>query len=465
MSARKPVGRVFVGLIVFCVVLSGVGALAGGAFGSVWYGICGLCAVLGLVRVIVCGVALWGGPLSGHPLPMDVEIEAAPVWSILVALYREADCVAGLLEALARLQWPPQCLDLIFVCEADDAPTIAALEALRQTQSARHRFRLVLVPAGGPRTKPHALQTALPFVEGRFVSVYDAEDRPDPSQIRAAFAAFVSGADNLAVVQAPLVACNDTESWIAAQFARDYAVWFRVVLPAFARLSGLLPLGGTSNHFRTQVLRDIGGWDPYNVTEDADLGVRLARHGYGCGLIAPPTWEEAPPRVAAWVKQRGRWIQGHIQTVSVHARTPLRLCQQLGARGTLAFVVGLATGPMSAALTLPCTLALMCQLWRADAGDLPAGWVILPWAIGATGHILATLIACHRDGRHRLLTTLPTLPLYHLLQALAALRAFWRIIFTPSVWDKTDHGAAARRGKGGSKSQTAKQQGETLWSM
>lgn len=430
-SAKKPAGRVLVA-VMLCLALANVlGAFGVKGFSDVWFATSLAFAGLGLLRALACLCHLQqDAPLADMATP-----EAAPIWTIMIALYKEADSVPSLLASLSLLDWATDRLDIIFACERDDIETLRMLVIYQR----KFDFRIIRVPAGGPRTKPNALQTALPFARGRYLTVYDAEDRPDPQQLRAAFQAFVSAPLNLAVVQAPLVTWNHTESWVARQFALDYAIWFRVMLPAFARFSGLIPLGGTSNHFRTDVLREVGGWDPFNVTEDADLGVRLGRHGYRAGLISTPTYEEAPPRIAAWVKQRGRWIQGHIQTFSLHLRRPLTLSRDIGWRGLLAFFIGLGIGPMSGLMVLPFFIGFAAAL---GSGVNFVAWV--PICIGTLGQSLAACVACHRDGRWILLTSLVTLPLYHCLQTLAACRAMWRVVFTPSIWDKTDHGCAAR---------------------
>jgi glycosyltransferase XagB len=434
LSAKRPAGRLFVGV---CLLVTGAACLSlmdFGSFSRVWLALLCLFTGLGILRALACLV-----PAAKSALPdRSIDLEVVPMWSIIVALYDEADCVPGLLDALFKLDWMPEKLDIIFACERDDTATLEALTRLR----GRYNFRIVRVPKGGPRTKPNALQTALPFVRGRFVTVYDAEDRPDPAQVRAAFYAFIHGPANLAVVQAPLVTWNHNESWIARQFALDYAIWFRVILPALSRLSKVLPLGGTSNHFRTDVLRHCGGWDPYNVTEDADLGIRMGRYGYLADIIAPPTYEEAPPRVGAWIKQRGRWIHGHIQTFSVHLRTPFEFMGALSWRGFLSFLIGLGIGPLSAILVLPVTLCAFTHFAR-NTFDAMGLWLM---ALGFVGHGVAAYIGARRDGRLDLLTAVASLPVYYCLQSFAACRAFWRVVFTPSIWDKTDHGKAARRG-------------------
>jgi glycosyltransferase XagB len=431
LSAKFPAGRLFVGVMLAHLALTLVGAFDSRWLSPLWLFNSAIFAGVGIVRAVACFIPHH----VSQTLPRRIAPQAAPVWTILIALYKEADSIAPLLTSLSKLDWRTKNLDVIFACEADDEATLIALK--------RHQnlcnFRVVIVPPGGPRTKPNALQTALPFAKGRFLTVYDAEDRPDPNQLRAAFDAFVTGSKNLAVVQAPLVTWNQSESWIAQQFALDYAIWFRVMLPAFARLSGLIPLGGTSNHFRTDILRKVGGWDPYNVTEDADLGVRLARNGYKAALISPPTWEEAPPKISAWVKQRGRWIQGHMQTFSLHMRTPRELAKELGLNGMVSFMLGLGAGPMSALISLPFLVSMFARI------DMSAGYdVFLPLGLGLAGNVLAAVVACQRDGRWSLMANVVTMPFYFALQSLAACRAMWRVVFTPFFWDKTDHGCAAR---------------------
>ncbi len=177
-------------------------------------------------------------------------------------------------------------------------------------------FELVIAPAVEPRTKPKALNAALPSARGTFVVVYDAEDRPEPDQLRRALDAFAAGDQQLACAQARLTIDNTADSWLARLFTAEYAGLFDVFLPSLAAWKLPLPLGGSSNHFRTDVLRRIGAWDPYNVTEDADLGMRLARHGYRTTVIASTTYEEAPARLHPWLKQRTRWFKGWMRPVN-----------------------------------------------------------------------------------------------------------------------------------------------------
>ncbi len=231
-------------------------------------------------------------PLRVEPV-FDREL---PAYTVLVPLYREASVAADLVRHMQRIDYPASKLQVLLIVEADDCETRAAL--------ARHAtaplFEIVVVPPGGPRTKPKALTYALAFARGDLVVVFDAEDRPEPDQLRKAAAAFRERPE-LGCVQARLTPDNEG-SWFARMFALEYAANFDVLLPALADWGAPMPLGGTSNHFPRALLEKVAAWDPYNVTEDADLGIRLARFGYCSTTIFSRTYEEAPvtfPAMAA----------------------------------------------------------------------------------------------------------------------------------------------------------------------
>jgi cellulose synthase/poly-beta-1,6-N-acetylglucosamine synthase-like glycosyltransferase len=233
-----------------------------------------------------------------------------PTYSILVALYREAEATPGLVRALEALDYPHDKLEVVFLIEEDDQST---RRALSRAISAPY-MRTVTVPEGAPRTKPRALTYGLQSVRGELIAVFDAEDVPDRLQLRHAAAAFASAGDDLACVQAKLGLYNPLESWFSRQFTIEYACLFEALLPIYVRAGIPIPLSGTSNHFRRKRLVEAGGWDPFNLTEDADLGLRFARLGFRVDLIESTTWEEAPATWRVWSGQRTRWIKGWMQT-------------------------------------------------------------------------------------------------------------------------------------------------------
>jgi cellulose synthase/poly-beta-1,6-N-acetylglucosamine synthase-like glycosyltransferase len=361
-----------------------------------------------------------------------------PIYTILCPLYREAHMLPALLERLGRLDYPVDRLDLKLVLESDDVETVAAASAMVLPD----HVELIVVPPGAPRTKPKALNYALTFAHGAFVTIYDAEDAPDPRQLRAALDAFAAGGEELGCVQAPLLIDNGRASWIAAQFATEYAIQFREALPWLARLRQPMMLGGTSNHFRTHALSGAGGWDPFNVTEDADIGYRLARDGWASGVIDAPTWEEAPVSFKPWLRQRARWLKGHMQTWLVLMRAPVHTARAMGWRGFLAMQLMLAGSILSAFAHGPIVALIVVAVLSPH---VQLGWIC--WALALFGYCTAaygaaTAAADVRD--HRLAVTAATMPFYWPLCTLAAVLALAEFVLRPHYWAKTEHGLSAR---------------------
>lgn len=370
-----------------------------------------------------------------------------PLYSVLVALYDEAEMAGQVVAAMRRLDWPASKLEVKFVCEADDEATVAALSATRLPA----HMEIVLVPDLGPRTKPKALNYALRTCRGAFVVLYDAEDRPHPGQLREAWRRFGAGDDALACLQAPLEIVNGERGWIAGGFAFEYVALFRGLLPWLARRRLLLPLGGTSNHFRRAVLEEVGAWDPFNVTEDADLGTRLARHGYRTEMLTLPTLETAPETARVWVPQRTRWFKGWLQTWLVHMRDPALLYRELGGRSFLVVQV-LFGGMVVSAAVHPVFLATMgwvcvdlalgrpidtfqSALLVVDTVNIVAGYVSF-WLLGRQ--------ATPPGARRPIWRVVAATPAYWLMMSYAAWRAALQLYRFPHLWEKTPHGAAAQ---------------------
>jgi glycosyltransferase XagB len=280
------------------------------------------------LREVVAG---WRRPKGQRGDVLLPGNQPLPIYSVLVPMFRETKVLPGMVQSLKALDYPKAKLEIFLVLEEVDIEMQAAVLDMRLPSC----FRTILVPDQAPRTKPKALNYALQFAKGDYVVVYDAEDRPEPDQLLRALTTFRLHPPTLGCVQAQLNIYNPRASWIARQFTIEYSALFDAVLPALARLGMPVPLGGTSNHFPRETLVACGGWDPCNVTEDADLGFRLARRGLRTAILASTTWEEAPVNLGQWVKQRTRWLKGWLQTYLVHTRQPFRLTAELGVRGAL----------------------------------------------------------------------------------------------------------------------------------
>lgn len=333
--------------------------------------------------------------------------------------------------------YPRERLQIILALEADDEATRIAVDAL----GLQPPYEIVLAPLEGPRTKPKALNVALAHARGEFCTIYDAEDRPHPHQLTTAVAAFQSRGARLACVQAPLLADNAHASWISAQFAAEYAIQFLTLLPLFSRLGVPLPLGGTSNHFRVDVLREIGGWDSYNVTEDADLGYRLACQGWRAEVIGAPTYEEAPVTFDAWRKQRTRWIKGHLQTWFVLMRNPFRTVRELGLRGFLSMQLVLGGGVLAALIHLPlAALMLTAPLTIVELAAADFMLALIGYAVAIYGGAVGAGLA----GSPRIALAALTMPLFWPLLFIPAVGAIIGFALRPFYWAKTTHGVSLR---------------------
>lgn len=407
-------------------VLTSMG-VAGAALGvrAIEAGLVALCVGLALWRLALILTA----PRSRSEPGDGPAGGAMPSFSLLCPLYREADVLPDLVERLTALAWPADRLEIILICEMDDGPSIAAARAL----AADERVKLVVAPPGLPRTKPRALNIGFAYATGALIGIYDAEDRPDPRQLLAVWRAF-EGGDRPDFVQAPLSIDNAADSWLARQFALEYAIHFRCVGPALIRWGAPLALGGTSNFFRREALEGLGGWDAHNVTEDAELGMRLALAGKRAAFVRPPTHEEAPWRAAPWLRQRSRWLKGFMQTLAGLNRRPLAAARRLGWAGYLAAQLQLGGAVAAALLCAPLTAL---GLWRIAGGE--HGWPLLVVGLAPLG---AQIVGGARTMGWRGAVTALTSPLYWILASLAALRAVRDLAWRPDHWDKTQHGVS-----------------------
>jgi cellulose synthase/poly-beta-1,6-N-acetylglucosamine synthase-like glycosyltransferase len=376
--------------------------------------------------------------------PVRVPDDELPIYTVLVPLFREANVVGDLIENLRRLDYPQEKLEILLLMEEDDRETIEAAKAANPPDT----VRFVLIPFGLPQTKPRACNVGLFFARGDYLVIYDAEDRPDPEQLRDAVAAFRDGPESLVCVQARLNYFNAHQNLLTRMFTLEYSYWFDCMLPGLDRLGLPIPLGGTSNHFDSARLRELGGWDAFNVTEDADLGVRASVHGYTVGVIDSTTYEEACSKLRPWIRQRTRWIKGYMQTAIVHSRRPLFFARQAGLRGVAGFLLLIAGTPASF-LAVP-VMWLLSLLWYLG---LPGGTEIAhffpyPFAaictigfIAGNGVMIAlNVLAVTRRKIYRLALWALIAPFYWLLLSLAAWRALFQLVHKPFYWEKTPHG-------------------------
>ena len=390
--------------------------------------------------LVIVGWRLLTVVVSQRPAPaVAPSPHIWPRYSVVVALHDEAAILPHLIERLSRLDYPEHLLDGYLALEAHDHATIDAALSLERPDW----LQVLIVPPGTPTTKPRALNHALAVARGDYLTVYDAEDDPDPLQLQEAASRFAAEDDDLVCLQAPLRIRRlykgyENSPFLDRHFAAEYAALFEITLPAMARMGLPFPLGGTSNHFRVSALRALGGWDAWNVTEDADLGFRLWRRGWRLGVLTRPTYETPPGRLLHWLPQRTRWLKGYMQTLLVHTR----YASGMGWRGWSSLSLTLGAALASAALhALSVAWVGTFFLTALLAQQLPA----TPWLgigillSGSAAAILTTAIGARRAHTPFSPWDMLTAPAYWSLLSLAFAHAFVRLIAEPHRWDKTAH--------------------------
>jgi glycosyltransferase XagB len=413
-------------------------ALGGGICLAFWFWPAHLgTTLIAIAAAAFLGMAVWRVVLLllSERQPLQPEDPAHwPQYTVLAALHDEADVVYQLIEHLSRIDYPPDKLQGFLLLEAHDQATIAVARAAVRPPW----LELLLIPPGSPQTKPRALNGGLALATGELLTVYDAEDTPDPLQLREAAARFAADpTGRLACLQAPL-RIRAGRLFLERQFAAEYASLFETALPGMARLGLPFPLGGTSNHFRVDALRAVGGWDAWNVTEDADLGFRLWAHGWRLGMISRPTWETPPGSLAHWLPQRTRWLKGYLQTLGVHSRRPWRL----GWRGALSLAMTVGSGLASAAIHGLSLAWVAAAVLVATIAGLPPETPALALSVlvlGAATAWLACAIGARRAGVRYGPADMIAAPAYWGLLSIAFVHAAWRLVVEPFTWDKTPH--------------------------
>ncbi len=390
---------------------------------------------------------------GARSIERDVEIEIAaralrddelPIFTVLVPMFREAQILPQLAEALRALDYPFAKLDIKLVLEAEDHE---AIEAARQL-GLEGVFEIIRVPPSLPQTKPKACNFALRFARGEYLVIYDAEDRPEPDQLRKVVETFRRSSRNTACLQCRLNYHNANENWLTRMFTLDYSLWFDLVLPGLERLKIPIPLGGTSNHFKTSVLRELRGWDPFNVTEDADLGIRLAQKGYRVGIVDSTTFEEASCEAWQWIRQRTRWVKGYMQTFLVHTRRPLTMIRTTGLLGFTGFVLFIGGTILSGILNPIFWLLYAGWLVAIAAGFDPLFPQILLFLslfnllAGNGAFTYLSMIAPIRRGWLGLIPFSLTVMGYWFLLSVASYRALGQLLVNPFHWEKTQHGVS-----------------------
>ena len=364
-----------------------------------------------------------------------------PKYMVILPMYKEGDVLPNLIKGLQKLDYPKDRLEIRLLIEEDDEETLAVADKL----DLKPPFKVVRIPKSYPRTKPKACNVGIEDGDADYLVIYDAEDQTEPDQLKKAAHAFAKCPPNVACIQAKLGYYNSTFNLLTRCFTAEYATWFGLCLPGLDCLQAPIPLGGTSNHFRLNVLRQVGGWDEYNVTEDCDLGLRLFSQGWRTRILESTTWEQACPSVPYWIKQRSRWVKGYVQTYCIHTRDLLNFHRKLGFWNSLQFHL-LIGGTFISQLVNP-LYWIMTLLWLFVR---PTGLdQFFPTSIFAMGSfclfvgnfifVYTSAIACVRRGVGNLAKYSLLMPFYWMMMSIAAWKGFLQLFSNPHHWEKTKH--------------------------
>lgn len=374
----------------------------------------------------------------------ELRNQDLPIYTILCPLYREAHVIPHFLAAIEKFDWPLEKLDVQLLLEEDDQESVEACKLMDLPKY----VRVIVVPNSQPKTKPKACNYGLNFAKGEYVVIYDAEDSPDPLQLKKSYLAFQKVGPNIKCLQAKLNYYNPNQNWLTRLFTAEYSLWFDVILTGLQSIETTIPLGGTSNHFRTADLITLQGWDPFNVTEDCDLGVRLFNHGYKTAIIDSTTLEEANSNFKNWIRQRSRWIKGYMQTYLLHMREPVQLVKKQGIHALLfQLTVG---GKISFILINPILWVLTIAYFALYAYVGPSIEALYPSIIfymavtslifGNFMFIYYYMIGCAKREHWGLLKWVYLIPVYWLMVSIAGFMALYELIVRPHYWQKTIHG-------------------------
>jgi glycosyltransferase XagB len=433
-----------------CVAVLAVLALAvGGSAAGYRIGLMAVVAVISALYFVdlVFAACLVTGSASRRDTFTRQESTGLPSWptfTVLCPMYKETAVLPQFVKAIGALDYPRHALQVLLLLEEDDTETIAFAESM----GLPFWFEIIVVPDSQPKTKPKACNYGLQMARGQYIVIFDAEDVPEPDQLKKAAMAFACLPGNVACLQALLNFYNPRQNVLTRLFTAEYSLWFDLMLAGLQHVNGPIPLGGTSNHFRTEVLRGLGGWDPYNVTEDADVGIRLYKQGFRTGMLDSTTYEEANPNVRNWIRQRSRWIKGYMQTLLVHTRGGWDLRRTRDKHFfTFLLVIG---GKVIVNFINPFLWAATIGyfVFRSSIGrsieavyPAPVFYVaVVTLLLGNMLYLFMFLLGSAYRNNHDLIKYGLLAPFYWLLMSIAACKALWQLIHSPHYWEKTQHG-------------------------
>ena len=390
--------------------------------------------------------------------------EELPIYTLLVPLFHEQEMLPHILSNIAKMDYPRDKLDVKILMEEEDEETLGkarklglfgnieeviAPMSLEEYRKFLSIFHPVVVPYAELKTKPRACNYGLKRARGEYVVIYDAEDLPDRDQLKKVAIAFKRLGPEYACVQCLLNFYNPRRNILTRWFSIEYSYYYDYYIQGLDKIDAPIPLGGTSNHFRMKTLRELGAWDPFNVTEDADLGMRIARKKYKTGVLNSHTYEEAVTSVRSWIKQRSRWVKGFVITWFVTMRHPIRVFQDIGLKNFLIFQTGFGGNfylPLMnlflwlvflAGFFIPTYFSKWFDFWPF------AAIAVFNLVIGNLFFLVMMLLATWKEKQKDLLIYSLFSPVYWILMSIGAWKGFLQLLVGRAYkWEKTAHGTS-----------------------
>lgn len=374
----------------------------------------------------------------------NLDEKELPIYTILCPLYKEAHVIPQFLRSIKRLDWPKEKLDVMLLLEEDDVESIEKVKKMILPPY----VRTIVVPNSQPKTKPKACNYGLSFAKGEYLVIFDAEDKPESLQLKKAYIAFQSAPKNVICLQAKLNYYNPYQNLLTRFFTAEYSLWFDVSLTGLQSINTSIPLGGTSNHFRTSDLHKLEGWDPFNVTEDADLGMRLFKRGYKTAIIDSITLEEANSKWGNWIRQRSRWIKGYMQTYLVHTRQSLKFAREHGKHFPIFHLI--IGGKIAFILINPflwlATIAYF-TLYSYVGPSIEKLYPSIVFYMAVTSLVFGNflfmyyyMIGAMKRHEYGVIKYVFLIPIYWIAISIAGFMALYQLLFKPHYWEKTVHG-------------------------
>lgn len=368
-----------------------------------------------------------------------------PMYTIFCPLYKEASILPQFVDSIKNIDYPKEKLEVLLLLEEDDMQTIETAQKMDLPEY----FKILIVPHSFPKTKPKAVNYGLSMASGKYAVIFDAEDIPDPDQLKKSVIAFNKVDKKVICLQAKLNFYNTKQNLLTRLFTAEYSMWFDLILPGLQSINAPIPLGGTSNHFIVDKLNELKGWDPFNVTEDCDLGIRIWRKRYKTEIFDSTTWEEANSKIGNWFRQRSRWIKGYIQTFLVHYKKPLTFILENFNMHIFSFnlvvlgkVVSIFINPFMWLITI------LYFIFRSQIGEQieqifpPFIYYIalISLILGNFLYIYCMVLGLAKREYWDLIPFFVLIPIYWLMMSMAAWIALYQLIIKPHYWEKTIHG-------------------------